>query len=189
MRFHRRLFLIRTNTLQDLHYLGDHILWDFTEQGLKVVPLLGSDTNEILNEGTNTIVKIGNIQDVEQVATMLVTNGGGIEGLPLTVIVEDKTNRQIIGRTIQREYDVRSTHDYFTIIGAARTELRKRRYPQRRINITHTGDINVNFGDRCKVRTKEGDVFNVRIMAYSRQQNINSGTTYDLECIEWPLIP
>lgn len=162
--------------------------WDITESGIKVVPRLGTTTNVVLKEGTNTTIDIPTVQDIEQVATALHASGGDIDGLPLTTIVEDKVNRSIIGRTVNRLYDLRSVTDYFTLIGASRTELRKRRYPQRRITVSHTGPLPIEIGDDFIIKkwNYEG---RVRAMYIERRQSSSGGTSYELECIEWPLIP
>jgi hypothetical protein len=161
--------------------------WDITDDGLLVKPRIGEDTYVIFKEGANTTISIQNVEDVERVATMLVSNGGDIDGLPLTTMVEDKKNRQIIGRTIQREYNIRGATDYFSLIGAARSELRRRRYPQKRITVHHSGSLEVNEGDSCIIKTPTLET-RVRVNTISRTQSRSGGLTYTMECTEWPLI-
>lgn len=161
--------------------------WDITENGLLVLPRLGVDTEIIFSEGKGTTIKVENVQDISQVASMLVTSGADIDGLPLTAIVENKTNRQILNRTIMRPYDLRNVGDYFTLIGAARTELLRRRKPQRRITVTTTNLQGISYGDSFLINDKEF-TGRVRAMTVLRRQTHNEGTEYTIECLEWPQI-
>lgn len=162
--------------------------WDILESGLKIVPRIGEDTYEVLKEGTNTTIRINEVQDVSQVATELIITGADIDGLPLTARVEDKVSREIIGRSIQRQYDLRSVGSYFTLIAAGRVELRRRRYPQKRISISHKGPLPVSYGDSFIVKHKEAE-YRVRANTIRELQSSSSGASYELECTEWPPIP
>lgn len=156
-----------------------------TEAGLRVVPRIGVETVEIIREGGNTVISIDDVKDVSQVATMLQVTGSDIDGLPLTGLIEDKTTRSAFGRTIQRSYDLRNVADQFTLIGAARTELTKRRRPQNRVTI-HTSELPVALGDSFTA-FKKLTQFRLRAMEITRTQARSSGTTYEIACIEWPL--
>lgn len=162
--------------------------WDVTEEGIKLVPRLGVDTNEALREGQNALVDWGIVNDVTKVASILISSGADIDGLPLFTITEDKRNREILGRTVMRQEDFRSIADYFQLIGISRTELRKRRFPEKRITVTHTGTFNLNKGDSFILFTKKSGPIRVRIMKKQVTQTSNNGRTYELECIKWPLI-
>jgi len=162
--------------------------WDITENGLKVVPRLGVDTEVIFAEGRGTTINIQDVEDAGQVATMLIATGADIDGLPLSTVVENKQTRTLMGRTIQREYDsLRNVADYFTLIGASRTELLKRRTPQKRITVTRAKSCEVNVGDSFIVKTPEIEV-RVRANSISRSQSTSGGTEWTLECTEWPPI-
>lgn len=161
--------------------------WDITEEGLLVLPRLGEDTEVIFSEGKGTTIKVENVQDISQVASMLVTSGADIDGLPLTAIVENKTNRQVLNRTVMRPYDLRNIGDYFTLIGAARTELLRRRKPQRRITITTTDMQDIAYGDSFIVNDKEF-TGRVRAMMIQQRQTSSAGNEYTIECLEWPQI-
>jgi hypothetical protein len=161
--------------------------WDITEEGLLILPRLGEDTEIIFSEGKGVTIKVENVQDISQVASMLVTSGADIDGLPLTAIIENKTNRQLLNRTIMRPYDLRNIGDYFTLIGAARTELLRRRKPQRRIAVTTTDLRGINHGDSFIVNDKEF-TGRVRAMSIMRRQTSGEGTEYTIECLEWPQI-
>ena len=111
-----------------------------------------------------------------------------IEGLPLYTVVEDKESKELLGRTIQRPYDeYRSVADYFTLIGASRTELRKRRQPERRITVITTSSQGLIPGDTFIVKTPELEE-RVRAITISRSQNSGSGTDYTMECTLWDTI-
>lgn len=161
--------------------------WDITENGLLIVPRLGEDTEVIFSEGKGTTIKVENVQDISQVASMLVASGADIDGLPLTAIVENKTNRQLLNRTIMRPYDLRNIGDYFTLIGAARTELLRRRKPQRRITVTTTNLRGLTYGDSFIVNDKEF-TGRVRAMTIMQRQTHGEGIEYTIECLEWPQI-
>lgn len=161
--------------------------WDINENGLEILPRLGVDTEVIFSEGKGTTIKVDNVQDISQVASMLVTSGADIDGLPLTAIVENKTNRQLLNRTIMRPYDLRNVGDYFTLIGAARTELLRRRKPQRRITITTTDMQGVTYGDSFIVNDKEF-TGRARAMTIMQRQTHGEGIEYTIECLEWPQI-
>lgn len=161
--------------------------WDVTEAGIKVVPRLGTDTNELFTEGRGVTIKIADVQDVQQVATMLFSSGADIDGLPLTTVVEDKDTRRTIGRTIQRLYDSRNVGDYFTLIGAARTELKRRKVPQKRITLSTTNMKTVTYGDSFLIKHPELET-RVRATGIVRLQSSQGGTTYEVECEVWPLI-
>jgi hypothetical protein len=162
--------------------------WDVTETGLKIVPRLGMDTDVIMAEGRGTTIDIQDVEDASQVATMLVATGADIDGLPLTTIVENKNTRAVIGRTIQRTYDnLRNTGDYFTLIGASRAELLRRREPQKRITVRRTSTPGVEIGDSFIVKTPELEK-RVRANTISRSQSTSGGTEWTLECTVWPPI-
>jgi hypothetical protein len=161
--------------------------WDVTDNGLLVKPRLGEDTYVIFKEGANTTISIQNVEDIEKVATMLVSNGGDIDGIPLTIMAENKKNRAIIGRTITREFNQRGSTDYFALIGASQSELRRRRYPEKRITVHHSGSLDVNEGDSCIIKTPTLET-RVRVNTISRTQSRSGGLSYTLECTEWPLI-
>lgn len=161
--------------------------WDVTEAGIKVVPRIGTDTDEIYAEGRGTTIQINDVEDASNVATMLDITGADIDGLPLSAIVENKNTKKIIGRTIQRQYDLRNVADYFTLIGAGRTELLKRRAPQKRITVRKVGTLNNVHGDSFIVKRPELEG-RFRAMTISRNQSSNGGTSYELQCVEWPPI-
>lgn len=180
---------LNTNYLEILKSTAEALQmeWDITEAGIKVVPRLGKDTDEIYAEGRGTTINIDDVEDVTQVATMLIVTGADIDGLPLSAVIENKNTKKIIKRTIQRLYDLRNTSDYFTLIGAGRTELLKRRAPQKRVTIQRVGTINTAVGDSfiVKKKTLEG---RFRAVAMTRTQSNANGTSYSLECLEWPPI-
>lgn len=162
--------------------------WDVTELGLRLEPRIGQDTNEVLREGQNTLVDWGIVNDVQDIATMLVSTGADIDGLPLFAITEDKKNTRDIGRTIMRKEDFRNIADYFTLIGISRTSLKKRRYPEKRITVTHVAhNLDLDQGDSFILYTRKMGPIRVRIMKKTTNET-NSGRSYDLECIKWPLI-
>ena len=162
--------------------------WDITEKGLRVIPRLGTDTDIIMAEGRGTTIKIDEIQDISKVATMLIATGADIQGLPLFTVVEDKESKELFGRTIQRPYDdYRSVSDYFTLIGASRTELRKRRQPERRITVLTTDIKGLIPGDTFIIKTPALEE-RVRAITISRSQSSSSGTDYTMECTIWDTI-
>jgi hypothetical protein len=179
---------LNTNYLDILKSVAEvlQMEWDITEDGIKVVPRLGDDTNEIYAEGRGTTIKITDVEDVTQVATMLIVNGSDIDGIPLSAVVENKNTKKIIGRTIQRLYDLRNIGDYFSLIGAARTELLRRRAPQKRVTVS-TSNLRNTYGDSFIVKTPKLEG-RFRAMTISRTQSSSAGTNYDMECVEWPPI-
>jgi hypothetical protein len=159
---------------------------EITDKGLLVIPRLGKDTNIIVKEGARTVIKIEDTEDVSKIATMLQLTGSDIDGLPLTGVVEDKTTRNLFGRTIQRTYDLRNVSDYTSLIGLGRTELMRRREPELKMTISHTGDDwNIDHGDSFYA-IKDGQKYHVRATAVVRNQSRSGGTTYDVECEKWP---
>lgn len=164
--------------------------WQITEEGLYVRPRIGTDTDIIIREGSNTVITQDITRDVSKVATMLYSNGADIDGLPLFTITEDKTNKAIMGRTIARTNDFRSVADQFALIGASITELGARRTPEDRIAINYTGDLLVELGDSFILVTKRHpDGQRVRLTKLTRQQSTGSGRSYQLECVKWPPRP
>ena len=162
--------------------------WDVTELGVKVVPRLGVDTDIIMAEGRGTTISIQDVEDASKVATMLLATGADIDGLPLTTLVENKKTKAIIGRTIQRIYDnLRNTGDYFTLIGASRAELLRRREPEKRITVIRTATPGVEIGDSFIVKTPELEK-RVRANTITRSQSTSGGTEWTLECTVWPPI-
>jgi len=162
--------------------------WDITESGLLLAPRLGADTDIIFAEGRGTTISIEDVEDSGEIATMLFANGADIDGLPLTTVVENKETRKLFGRTIQRSYDYRNVGDYFTLIGASRTELLRRRVPQKRITVQYAGSsLPVTYGDSFIIKTASLET-RVRAMTITRNQSANNGTSWTLECLEWPLI-
>jgi hypothetical protein len=162
--------------------------WDITENGLLVTPRIGTDTEVIFAEGRGTTIDIEDVEDASQIATMLISSGADIDGLPLSAVVENKKTRELFGRTIQRLHDFRNVGDYFTLIGAARTELLKRKEPQKRITVTYApGPLPIELGDSFIVK-KSDLMARVRATRISRSQSSGSGTSYTVECITWPQI-
>jgi hypothetical protein len=180
---------IDTNYLEILKSTAEALQmeWDITEDGIRVVPRIGTDTNEIYAEGRGTTINVNDVQDVSQIATMLIVSGADIDGLPLSAVVENKNTKKVYGRTIQRTYDLRNVADYFVLIGAARTELLRRRAPQKRVTITRAGELNNELGDSFIVK-KKGLEGRFRAMTINRNQSSSAGTVYEMECIEWPQI-
>lgn len=163
--------------------------WDVTEDGIRLEPRLGQDTNEVLREGHNTLVDWNLVNDVSKIATMLVSSGADIDGLPLFTITEDKNTRADIGRTIMRKEDFRNIADYFQLVGLSRTNLRKRKVPEKRISVTHVAsELNLNEGDSFILFTKKQGPLRVRLIRKSQIQSVSSGTVFELECIKWPQI-
>jgi hypothetical protein len=164
------------------------IEWMVTEEGLRVEPRVGRDTEEVLREGDG-YTRLSDwtiVNDVEQMASILVSSGSDIDGLPLFTITEDKRTRADLGRTVMRQQDFRSTSDYFQLIGLSRMELRKRRTPQKRITVTHTASrLDLNEGDSFILYTKKQGPLRVRITRKAITDS-QAGTSYELECIKWP---
>lgn len=161
--------------------------WEVREAGLRFEPRIGQDTNEILREGHNTLVDWDITNDVAKVASMLFSSGADIDGLPLSTIVEDRKNRNTLGRTVMRKQDFRETADYLQLIGLGRMELRKRRVPEKRIRVTHKAeDIDLRQGDSYILYTKKQGPIRVRIEHLDIDES--KGREYQLECIRWPVI-
>lgn len=162
---------------------------DITEDGLLITPRLGIDSNEVLREGQNTLVDYSIVNDISQVASMLVSNGSDIDGLPLFTITEDKKTREDLGRTIMRSEDFRQVADYFQLIGLSRTSLRKRKKPEKRITVTHIAkSFSLERGDSFILYTKKMGPFRVRINKVTITETTNGGTVFELECVRWPQI-
>lgn len=163
--------------------------WAFTEQGIRVEPRIGQDTEIVLREGQNTLVSLDITNDITKVASMLLTSGGDIDGLPLFTITEDRKNREILGRTVTRQHDFRNVLDYLQLIGLSRIELRRRSIPEKRISVTHVANnLALEKGDSFNLWTKKLGKLRVRIMRKEISEDTNSGRTYNLECITWPQI-
>jgi len=161
--------------------------WDVTDAGLRVEPRIGEDTDEYLREGENTLVNWQIVNDVTQMASMLISHGADIDGLPLFALTEDKGTRARLGRTVMRQQDFRNIADYMQLIGLSRTELKRRSYPQKRITVTHVANhLALSEGDSFLLWTKKMGTIRVRIQRI--QINESSGRTYDLECVTWPQI-
>jgi hypothetical protein len=163
--------------------------WRITEEGLYVRPRIGEDTDFIIREGSQAVITHDITNDVSQVATLLYSTGAPIDGVPLFTITEDKTNKNIMDRTIARTHDMSSVADYFTLIGASRTELRKRRTPEERTTINYVGELPIDLGDSFTLVTKRRpDGSRVRLTKITKQQSFSSGISYLLECVKWPEI-
>lgn len=165
------------------------IEWMVTDEGLRLEPRIGEDTDIVLREGNGkTMVDYNIVNDVTNMATMLISSGADIDGLPLFTITEDKKTREIFGRTVMRQQDFRNTGDYFALIGLSRSELRKRRYPEKRITVTHIANyLGLDEGDSFMLYTKKQGLIRVRIMRKAETES-TSGKSYELECIRWPLM-
>lgn len=163
--------------------------WDIGELGLTVRPRIGIDTDIILMEGVDTVISSEIVEDGSKMATQLISSGADIEGLPLFAIVENRKNRELMGRTVQQVQDYRSVADYFTLIGVTRAELVRRREPEYRVNVTHIGyKYGLNPGDSFMTKKKTKSPMRVRINTLTMTQSKNSGIQYSLECIKWPPI-
>lgn len=161
--------------------------WDITDDGIVLTPRIGTDTNIILREGQNTVVDYQIVNDVTKVASMLFSNGADIDGLPLSTVVEDRKNRLTLGRTVMRKEDFRSMADYTQLIGLSRTELKKRRYPEKRITVKHIAEsLDLDKGDSFILYTKKMGQLRVRIVR--KEISESRGREYNLECIRWPII-
>lgn len=160
--------------------------WCVDGRGITVEPRIGQDTDIILREGQSTVVDYEIVNDVSKVATMLLSSGADIDGLPLFTITEDKNTRQRVGRTIMRQQDFRNIASYFQLIGLSRTELKKRAYPEKRIRVRHIGNLNLQKGDSFLLWTKKSGLFRVRIERKDISEG--NGREYDLECVTWPRI-
>ena len=178
----------KTN-LEQLNSVAEAIQvdWKVTEEGLQFEPRIGTDTNYILREGDNTVVNYDLTYDVSNVASILLSNGSDIDGLPLFTITEDKKNRAILGRTIMRQTDFRDVGDYQQLVGLSRGELRKRRAPEKRITVSHISrSLPLDRGDSFILFTKKLGAIRVRIQRKERAESSTSGTVFNLECVAWP---
>jgi hypothetical protein len=158
---------------------------ELNEIGLNVVPRLGTNTDIIMKEGSNIVIELNNTEDISKVATMLQVTGADIDGLPLSAVIEDKNTKREFGRTIQRNYDLTSVADYFTLIGAARVELIKRKKPERRLTVSYVGPEIIAPGDSFIAKKMDAE-YKVRAMSVTRNQG-KSGTKHDIECVVWPI--
>lgn len=158
------------------------------ESGLVTSPRIGQDTYEILREGQNTLVQYSIVNDIQHVASILFSSGADIDGLPLFTISQDKRNTETLGRTVMRKFDSRGLASYLQLIGLSRTELKKRRIPERRVTISHTAPrLDLEVGDSFILYTKKSDAMRLRIIRKEISES-NNGRAYDLECITWPQI-
>jgi len=161
--------------------------WDVTDLGVRLEPRLGIDTNVVLREGQNTVVDYQIVNDVSKVASMLFSQGADIDGLPLSTVTEDRKNRQTLGRTVMRKEDFRSMADYQQLIGLSRTELKKRRYPEKRISVSHiASELALVKGDSFLLYTRKMGAIRVRINKLEIDES--RGRVYNLDCILWPPI-
>jgi hypothetical protein len=157
-------------------------------EGISVKPRIGQDTDIMLREGENTLVNWNIANDLSQMATMLLSHGADIDGLPLFTLTENKRTRRRLGRTVMRQQDFRSLSDYFQLIGLSRTELEKRAYPVKRIHVSHiAANLGLGKGDSFLLWTKKlGTAIRVRIQDIEIDES--SGRVYGLECVTWPQI-
>lgn len=163
--------------------------WDISPDGVSLEPRLGSDTQVALREGENVLVNYSIVNDVSKVATRLLAQGSDIDGLPLSTQVEDKKTRRLFGRTITRQADFRDMADYMQLVGLARTELKTRNRPEKRIQVSYIGNsLSLVQGDSFMLWTKKMGNIRVRINRKEQTQSSGSGTVFNLECIEWPQI-
>ena len=150
-------------------------------------PRIGEDTQVYLREGENTLVNWQITNDVSEVATMLVSSGADIDGLPLFTITEDKETRSRVGRTIMRQHDFRSVGSYIQLIALSRAELRKRAYPERRVQVSHiSNELGLEKGDSFVLWTKKSGSIRVRIERLEIDES--DGRVYNMECVTWPRI-
>jgi hypothetical protein len=163
--------------------------WAVGADGIRLEPRIGTDTDIVLREGQNTLVDYEVVNDVSQMASMLISTGADIDGLPLYTISEQKSTRDRLGRTVTRVQDFRSVADYFQLVGLSRTELKRRAYPEKRISVTHIADdLALNSGDSFLLYTRKMGNLRVRINRIEIQESSSSGRTYNLECVRWPQI-
>jgi hypothetical protein len=155
-----------------------------TDMGLKFMPRIGKDTDILLTEGQNTLVNYNIVNDFNNMATILVSAGGSIDGLPLYTLTQDKANKELLKRTVMRSQDFRDTQDYMQLIGLSRTELKKRNIPERRVTVTHAGDLDLEPGDSFLLSTKKMGRIRVRINKMDISED-TSGTTMSLDCVHW----
>lgn len=159
--------------------------WCVDGRGITMEPRIGQDTNIYLREGENTLVDWNIVNDVSEVATILLSHGADIDGLPLYTVTENKETRARLGRTVMRQQDFRNIASQYQLIGLSRTELNRRAYPPKRINISHIGNhLGLNKGDSFVIWTKKSGEIRVRIL---RKEISESGARqYNLECVTWP---
>lgn len=163
--------------------------WDITPDGLRLEPRIGSDTHYALREGDNVLVGYKVVNDLSKIATRLLAQGSDIDGLPLSALVEDKATKRRVGRSITRVADFRDTASYTQLVGLARTELKRRNRPEKRIQVSYIGNtFPLEPGDSFMLWTKKMGDIRVRIDRKERVQSSSSGTQYNLECVEWPQI-
>lgn len=160
--------------------------WDIEEAGLRIEPRLGEDTFVYLREGDNTLVDWNIVNDISQMATMLLSHGADIDGLPLFTITEDKETRARLGRTVMRQHDFRNLANYQQLIGLSRTELKRRAFPEKRMTVRHVGDVGLEAGDSFMLWTKKmGDI---RVRIETKEIDESNGRECILECVRWPQI-
>ncbi len=163
--------------------------WDVNEQGLDFKVRIGTDTNEVLREGQNTLVDWNIANDGSEIASILLSSGADIDGLPLSAITEDRRARKTLQRTVMRKQDYRDVADYFQLIGLSRGELKRRRKPTKRITVTHIANsLDLDYGDSFTLYTKKMGSLRVRIVEIQIAES-SSGRIYTLECERWPKIP
>jgi hypothetical protein len=162
--------------------------WDANVDGFKLEPRLGRDTEIALREGENTLVSYNIVNDVQKVATRLLSNGSDIDGLPMSAIVEDHKTKKLFKRTITRQHDFRDIADYMQLVGLTRMELKRRNKPEKRITVQHTASsLDLEQGDSFILWTKKSG--NIRLRINRKQiSESGSGRTYELECVQWPQI-
>jgi hypothetical protein len=166
---------------------ASQVEWGVTEDGIRFEPRIGEDTNIVLREGQDTVVKLGITSDIGKVASILFSEGANIDGLPLSTVVEDRSIRRTLGRTVMRKQDFREVGDYLQLVGLGRTELKKRKLPEKRIEVTHiASNLSLNKGDSFILFTKKTGPFRVRII--HKEVDESDGRVYNLECIKWPII-
>lgn len=161
--------------------------WDVTDSGLRVEPRIGRDTFDYLREGDSTLVSWNIVNDISQMATMLLSHGADIDGLPLFTITEDKETRARLGRTVMRRHDFRGNANYLQLIGLSRTELKRRAYPEKRMTVTYTGNrFDLEAGDSFMLWTRKmGDI---RVRIETKDIDESNGREFILECVKWPQI-
>lgn len=163
--------------------------WNVGEHGLTVLPRVGVDTDIILLEGNKVIISTEVVKDGSKMATQLISSGADIDGLPLFSIVENRQNKAVLNRTVQRIQDFRDIADYFTLVGVSRSELVRRREPEFRVTVEHIGyKYGLEAGDSVIVKKNIEAPMRVRINSLGINQSRASGISYSLECVKWPPI-
>jgi len=160
--------------------------WLVDAGGITFEPRIGTDTEVYLREGENTLVNWGIENDLSQIATILLSYGADIDGLPLYTITENKETRARVGRTIMRQEDFRNVGDYFQLVGMSRTGLKRRSYPEKRITVSHVGNLSLEPGDSFILWTRKSGSIRVRIIR--KEISESNGRVYNLECVTWPQI-